>query len=295
MTTSPVMTNAMCRSECANRGFAFSGTQVGNYCFCGNEFGKSGLAACTSACAGNLHELCGGIWANSVSTTGVAPPPPPVPANGGRCIIDVTGQYGQIAQPGTPGSTYRHYEVQRWVISATPTQMGLQPSQLKTYGVQWSTSGYGERQESNGLGTSDVWKWGITGARVTSGPVAMSGEPALTTQKLPNGTWKVNMLATSFANGVPETQQHSVAGSPAYPPGHTNSAANAFGYPVFGTIVAMPIMDANGRLTINEHQTFPIDANQNLNRNSAHVLPTYPNMAGPRGTIDCQWSFHLDP
>jgi hypothetical protein len=65
------MTGARCVSECANRGFAYAGTQYGSYCFCGNSYGRFGAANnCDSRCAGNNSEICGGGWANTVYSTG---------------------------------------------------------------------------------------------------------------------------------------------------------------------------------------------------------------------------------
>src|SRR5512132_1032689 len=61
-------TNAVCRQTCAAKGFQYSGTQLGNQCFCGNSYGKHGAATnCVSPCSGNSAEKCGGDWANSVS------------------------------------------------------------------------------------------------------------------------------------------------------------------------------------------------------------------------------------
>lgn len=67
MTSAPNMTGAVCIAQCQARGFAYAGTQYGSYCFCGNEYGRSGPAQnCNVPCAGNGAEMCGGAWANSV-------------------------------------------------------------------------------------------------------------------------------------------------------------------------------------------------------------------------------------
>ena len=74
----PNMTGAVCRAECARRGFAYAGTQYSTWCFCGNQYGKSGEASnCNMPCAGNAQEICGGAWANSVSRTGATAGPAP--------------------------------------------------------------------------------------------------------------------------------------------------------------------------------------------------------------------------
>src|SRR5262245_39781917 len=36
------MTNAVCRQTCAAKGSQYSGTQLGNQCFCGDTYGKYG-------------------------------------------------------------------------------------------------------------------------------------------------------------------------------------------------------------------------------------------------------------
>lgn len=65
------MTGPMCVAECRSKGFAYAGTQYGAFCFCGNQYGRTGAANnCDSPCAGNPQEKCGGGWANSVYPTG---------------------------------------------------------------------------------------------------------------------------------------------------------------------------------------------------------------------------------
>lgn len=215
---------------------------------------------------------------------------PPVPANGGRCVIDVIGQYGLVVgQPGAKG-TYRHFEVQLWIVSSMPVlgQSGMR----RSYSVQWATSGSGDRFDDNGVGTSDHWVWNIAGSRASTVPTAMTGEPQLIAQKTATNNWLVNMVATSFPGGIHETQQHAVAGNPVPPPAQVQKASNAFGYQPFGQVPGMPIMDANGTLTIKESKVFPVDAVQN--RNVPNIMPAYQNMT-PRGTIDCTWNLQLSP
>lgn len=70
----PDMSTARCLDECTRSGFAYAGTQFSTWCFCGNQYGQSGAAQnCDMACGGAPSEKCGGAWANSVYTTGVAP------------------------------------------------------------------------------------------------------------------------------------------------------------------------------------------------------------------------------
>lgn len=61
------MTHELCVSKCSGNGFAYAGVQYGKWCFCGNQYGKSGPATnCDIRCAGDPNQICGGSWANSV-------------------------------------------------------------------------------------------------------------------------------------------------------------------------------------------------------------------------------------
>jgi hypothetical protein len=66
-TGNPAMTNAMCKNYCQGQGFKFAGTQYGSFCFCGNSYEDRGISSnCSTQCAGDPDEVCGGPWANSV-------------------------------------------------------------------------------------------------------------------------------------------------------------------------------------------------------------------------------------
>lgn len=61
------MTNASCRAACAKEGYRYAGTQFGSQCNCDNSYPSYGESnACTSPCAGNASEICGGSFANTV-------------------------------------------------------------------------------------------------------------------------------------------------------------------------------------------------------------------------------------
>ena len=61
------MTNELCTTSCADKGFDYAATQYGRHCFCGNSYGKYGDAdICNMPCSGNSKEICGGAWANSI-------------------------------------------------------------------------------------------------------------------------------------------------------------------------------------------------------------------------------------
>ena len=58
------------------QGHSFAGLQNGGECWCGPSYNKYGpSAACTTKCSGDYREseeaVCGGLWANTVLTTGL--------------------------------------------------------------------------------------------------------------------------------------------------------------------------------------------------------------------------------
>jgi len=62
---------SLCGAKCKIAGFRYFGMQVGKQCFCGNYYGKYGMAKnCNVKCAGNKNQKCGGGWANSVYQVG---------------------------------------------------------------------------------------------------------------------------------------------------------------------------------------------------------------------------------
>ncbi|MGA1862011.1 choice-of-anchor C family protein [Deferribacter thermophilus] len=61
------MTPQMCINLCAQKGFKYAGVQYSSYCFCGNSYGKYGVANnCNMKCSGDQNQICGGTWANSI-------------------------------------------------------------------------------------------------------------------------------------------------------------------------------------------------------------------------------------
>ncbi|CAM9482338.1 unnamed protein product, partial [Sphacelaria rigidula] len=81
--SAPGMTNQMCAGYCGADGFAYSGTQYGFECWCGNssDYDKHGSSSrCTSPCAGEPTTSCGGKFAMTVSDTAGYVPLPPTPA-----------------------------------------------------------------------------------------------------------------------------------------------------------------------------------------------------------------------
>jgi WSC domain len=159
---SPHQTNDQCRSTCGSQNFLYAGTQSGAFCFCGNTAGTHGPAlppsACNSPCMGSQGEMCGGPSANSVSLTGalsfVPPPVAPPPADGGQCVIDLSG----------PG--YRDFEVQRWEVSG-PSTMGINGP---VYPMNWTVNGSGRSLQVTTAGSDTtilVRAWSMSGG----GPV----------------------------------------------------------------------------------------------------------------------------
>lgn len=204
--TDAAMTNSKCRAQCAGRGFQFAGTQVSDYCFCGDSFGRSGPATnCTDRCSGNFGEVCGGVWANSVSVTGAVPTPPSPPGNGVQCVIDIKDMTGQ---------GYRYTEIQRWEV--TGPAAGTTTDKL--FPMKWSTTGSGFLHEGNPAGTARDASWGISGTRVTD----------LRVQQLQTG-WGVqpNNVQTVIAGGLVGTQQQTINGTPRTP-GVVGTSADEF-------------------------------------------------------------------
>ncbi|CAH1778020.1 unnamed protein product, partial [Owenia fusiformis] len=63
------MTIAKCNNVCRSQGFKYAGSQFGEQCFCGNDFGSQGKVAdseCNVKCQGNSEEVCGGGFRNSI-------------------------------------------------------------------------------------------------------------------------------------------------------------------------------------------------------------------------------------
>ena len=80
----PSMTPNKCLSLCAEQDFKFAGLQYGSWCFCGSSYGRypTGGASCTTKCAGDQTQFCGGEWANNVweiLSPKASVPPAPVP------------------------------------------------------------------------------------------------------------------------------------------------------------------------------------------------------------------------
>lgn len=211
------MTNAQCRTECAARGFNFAGTQAASYCFCGNSYGNSGLStACASRCSGNPGEICGGIWANSVSITEALPTAPNPPTNGGQCVIDITA------------TGYRHREIQRWEV----TGLGVASAPGKLYPVRWTTSGSGFSHTSAGTQQRDA-AWSIAGtANVQFRALVRASD----------NHWLVQQVnsAIRIPNGISGTQQLTMGGVPQNP---TVLGAEAFEF-------QYPPIVAPGNLTV---------------------------------------------
>lgn len=62
-----------CVKKCRQKRKRFVGVQYGYLCFCGSRFGRYGKADdanCSSPCIGKPSEMCGGVWYNSVYSTG---------------------------------------------------------------------------------------------------------------------------------------------------------------------------------------------------------------------------------
>jgi WSC domain len=75
--TSVANTGDACIAVCALNRYRYAATQSGQECFCGNAYGGQGPGGnCATPCPGNMSEVCGGPYQNSVYVaTGVRPSP----------------------------------------------------------------------------------------------------------------------------------------------------------------------------------------------------------------------------
>ncbi|MBW2997557.1 WSC domain-containing protein [Candidatus Woesearchaeota archaeon] len=63
------MTNELCVMTCKEKGFRYAATEHADECYCGNTYGKYGMADdadCDDPCAGDPDSMCGGYWRESV-------------------------------------------------------------------------------------------------------------------------------------------------------------------------------------------------------------------------------------
>ena len=211
------MTNEICRSSCAQRTLPFAATQYGGSCFCGNTFGNYGPAAsaspmrtCNLACAGNPNEVCGGEWANSISLTGVPPPPP---MDGGQCLVKAQGNY-----MGTGGAAgrYNSVELHRWekvsTTASTPT--------TKTYQFRYTMSASGYMDQT---GAGGQWRgtWGGALERMETWQGVLTGNRG-------QQRWRLR-TSQGFATTVPFT---GTLLNPVRPDPRTTADVRAFAHPL---------------------------------------------------------------
>jgi hypothetical protein len=256
------MTNSMCRSECAARGFKYASTQAGTACSCSGEYGAGGESnACTTRCAGSPGERCGGVEAQSVyqsvNSNGERPRPPrdrfppvqpptqppavpPAPANGGQCVTDVSA------------NGYTSHEVQRWEVSGPAVMNGA----VRTFPLQWTTIGSGSH---SGGGTTTTWT------------ISANQLNGLSAQRLSSGTWLVQRTNSQLHPQGGTTGTVTTAGQSS-----TSFMAEAFEF-------QYPPMSAPGTVTtIHETRTFP------LNGSSSFQKP-----GNASGQVACEWNVAL--
>jgi hypothetical protein len=196
---------------------------------------------------------------------------PPVPANGGLCIIEIGGAVGPPAgQQGASGSN-RLYEIQTWMVSPTPMQTGAVPL---SYAVTWNSVGNGARHDDNGVGTVNDWKFGISGGANTQ----------LTARKNPSGAWLVQVTPTSAQNAVAVTQQQTVSGRP-NAPGTAMTADYSVGAP--GMTFA-PVAGTAPNMPVHGTQSYSWSVPQQVGW--GYPMPGY-----AMGNINCTWNLTVGP
>jgi hypothetical protein len=203
-------------------------------------------------------EVCGGSLANSVSRVTFSPPAgPPMPANGGQCILDVTG----------PG--YHHYETQTFVFTVRTAN----PDGSAVYSVHWSTvgaGGYHAVTQSGAHSTADTRVWIVNGsADIQFKTLLISSTNHLSFSYNPP-------LASAQ---LQETQTHYIDGVEQGSPGTSTSGWWQF---------ATPAIDI-APLTTNP-RTFPasLSLQQAPFPVQYHAAP-----GGSTGQVQCRWSVTL--
>ena len=259
VTWSNRMTNDTCRTTCATAGFQYAGTQSGAFCFCGDTAGSFGNStSCSASCTGRPGEVCGGSLANSVSQVGfIAPAAPPMPANGGQCILNVTG----------PG--YHHYEAQTFVITGRTSN----PNGSAVYSVNWSMVGAGSYHavvQSGVHSTANTRVWTVNGSAAIQ----------FKTILIPSNNHLLFSYVPPLAAGVlQETQTHYIDGVAQVPVGSSTSAWSQF---------ATQTVDIAPRTT--NPLTFPTSftLQQPPFTVQYHAAP-----GGSTGQVQCNWSVTL--
>jgi hypothetical protein len=205
-------------------------------------------------------------------------PIPNPPSNGGQCVVDTTGSGPIPGQPGSSG-TYRLYEIQRWVVSATPKN----PGQIQLlYPFKWTTIGNGERHEDNGVGTRNDWTFTISGS---------GGAELAATKIASTGNWGIGVPAASFPGGVVVTQQQTITGSPPRAPGTTKAVASSVPLNIiYGsmTVAFPPQGSPPGTLSY-------MPATPASKQVPNQIVWGYPQPGYARGTIACTWTLAVGP
>ncbi|ORY79543.1 WSC domain-domain-containing protein [Protomyces lactucae-debilis] len=88
------LTNEKCANFCGEKGFAYSGTEDGQECWCSSTLPTVSSTRCDAACKGNTTQTCGGPWALTVTinqaiveqSSSATPSQPPYTALG--CFAD---------------------------------------------------------------------------------------------------------------------------------------------------------------------------------------------------------------
>lgn len=222
------------------------------------------------------------------------PPPqvPPPPANGGQCVIDITGQVNDTVTTAgvTTGLTiaYRHVEIQRWEVSGPPMQV---PGIVgKVYSMQWSTTGNGSKDQLNvqrspsGQLRSErhLTVWDIKNA---AGPLPVR----LTAWLRPSDNrWVINRTMVpnvGLVAKVTDSQQHTSDG--AVDPTIKTLTGQWLEFPA-----SFMNWTENGALTqvVNKVQSFPVGVAVGY----AQIAPP-PGKGSLTGGAQCVWNLSLMP
>jgi hypothetical protein len=196
---------------------------------------------------------------------------PPVPPNGGLCVIETGGHVAPpVGQTGEFGR-YRLYEIQTWTVAPSPAQVGQVPL---SYNVAWNSIGNGFRHEDNGVGTVDDWKFAISAHSDTT----------LSARKDLMGSWLVQMAPASMLNGVSVTQQQTVSGR-SNAPGTSMSPDYAVGFPGM-TVAPKPGSQPNAPVAGSQRASWQVPQ---------QIRWGYPMPGYATGSINCTWNVSVGP
>ncbi|KAM3512292.1 hypothetical protein MY11210_004076 [Beauveria gryllotalpidicola] len=152
VTTDGGMTNEKCTAYCFERGFVYAGTEYYSECYCGNFLSRGAKLAkdedCSTQCAGNKTEACGGRNRLTLYKTDLITPPAVNPGVGdwesmGCYIEGSTGRAleRQIFSVPSSNMTASQSPLPTATSGSGDTTLTQCPNQPATVGQEWNFHG----------------------------------------------------------------------------------------------------------------------------------------------------------